>query len=49
MRIIGRLERQDIIFQILVNTKFTEEALEKMSNKKLIELYKVKVEKEENR
>lgn len=42
---LGRLERQDIIFQLMVNTRMTEEALNKLSNEKLIEMFRVHVEK----
>ncbi|WP_313894702.1 hypothetical protein [Psychrobacillus sp.] len=41
---LGNLERQDIIFQLMMNTRMTEQALNKMSNEKLIEMYKAKVE-----
>ncbi len=37
-------ERQDIIFQIKANTRYTEEALNKLPDEKLIELYKVHVD-----
>lgn len=43
---LGRLERQDIIFQIMMNSRMTEELLNKLTNAKLIELYKVYVDKE---
>lgn len=42
---LGRMERQDIIFQLVMNTRYTEEALNKLPNDKLIELFKEKVEK----
>lgn len=41
---LGNHERQDIIFQLMMNTRYTESALNNLSNEKLIELYKAKVE-----
>lgn len=46
MRTIGSLEREDMIFQLTMNTRYTEEALSKLSNEKLIELYQTRVEQE---
>ncbi|MBS4198595.1 BH0509 family protein [Bacillus sp. FJAT-49732] len=39
------IDREQMIFQIMLNTKFTEKALEKMTDKELEELYRLKVEK----
>lgn len=41
---LGKLERQDIIFQLMMNTRMTEEALNKLSNEKLIEMFRVYVQ-----
>lgn len=43
---INREDREQIIFQIMMNTRMTEVALNKMTNEKLIEMYKAKVEGE---
>ncbi|MFS0820774.1 hypothetical protein [Bacillus sp. 1P02SD] len=39
------MDRESMIFQIMMNTRYSEEALEKMTNAELEELYQVKVEK----
>lgn len=41
---LDRMDREQIIFQLLVHTIYTEEALMKLSDKQLVEMYKVKVE-----
>jgi hypothetical protein len=41
----NRIEREQMIFQIMLNTRFSEEALEKMTDEQLEEMYEVKVEK----
>lgn len=40
----NRLERDDMIWQIMMATRYTEAALVKLSDEKLIELYKAKVQ-----
>ena len=40
---LNRMDREQMIFQIMVNTRYTEAALEKLSDEKIIELYKLKV------
>lgn len=40
---LNRMDREQMIFQLTMNTRYTESALEKLSDEKLIELYKVKV------
>lgn len=40
----NRLDREQMIFQIMMNTKYTEDALQKLSNEKLNEMYVAKVE-----
>lgn len=42
-----RMTLQDMIWQLTMNTKFTEEALIKMPTEKILELYRVKVLGEE--
>lgn len=37
------VDREQIIFQIMLNTRYSEEALEKMTDAELEELYKLKV------
>ncbi|GIN74006.1 hypothetical protein J14TS2_44810 [Bacillus sp. J14TS2] len=44
---LDRIDREQLILQIALNTKITEEALLKMDDKRIIDLYKVKVLKEE--
>lgn len=44
MEHLNRMDRDQMIFQVMVNTRYTEELLEKMSDKELLELYKLKVE-----
>ncbi|HLR16206.1 MAG TPA: hypothetical protein VK144_10285 [Bacillota bacterium] len=38
------MDREHMIFQIMANTRYTEDALQKLSDDKIIELYKLKVE-----
>lgn len=45
MREFNRLERDDMIWQIMMATKYTEAALVKLSDDKLIDLYKAKIQK----
>lgn len=44
MKYLNRMDREQMIFQIMVNTRYTTEALEKLADEKIIELYKLKVE-----
>lgn len=37
------IDRELLIFQIMMNTKFAEEALLKMSDKEIVELHKERV------
>lgn len=39
-----RMDRDVVIWQIMMRTKYTEEYLSSLSDEKLIELYKLKVE-----
>ena len=41
---LNRMDRDQMIFQIMVNTLYTEEALNKLPDEKIIELYQLKVE-----
>lgn len=41
---LSRLDREQMTFQIMVHTRYSEEALEKLPDDRLVELYKVKVE-----
>lgn len=41
---LSRMDREQMIFQIMVNTRYTSGALEKLSDEKIKELYKLKVE-----
>lgn len=45
---LNRMDRDQMIFQIMVNTRYTEEALQKLSDEKIIEMYKLKVESKYN-
>lgn len=40
----NRLDRETMILLIMMNTRYTEDALKKMSDAKLEELYQLKVE-----
>ncbi|WP_285865157.1 hypothetical protein [Lederbergia lenta] len=40
----NRTDRRDMIWQIMMVTRYTEEALVKLTDEKLIELYKAKVQ-----
>ncbi len=42
---LNRMDRDQMIFQIVMNTKYTEEALEKLPYDRLEELYIERVEK----
>lgn len=41
---LNRMDREQVIFQIMMNTRFTEDVLRKMSDERLKEMYKLKVE-----
>ncbi|WP_405100782.1 hypothetical protein [Oceanobacillus sp. FSL H7-0719] len=41
---LNRMDREQIIFQLMVYTLYTEDALKKLSDTELIEMYRVKVE-----
>lgn len=41
------IDRDIVIWQIMTRTKYTEEYLSILSDEKLIEIYKLKVEKKE--
>lgn len=41
---LNRMDREQIIFQLMANTRYAEDVLEKMSDEKLLEMYKLKVE-----
>ncbi len=41
---LNRMDREQVIFQIMMNTKYTEDILRKMSDERLKEMYKLKVE-----
>lgn len=38
------MDREQIIFQLMANTRYAEEVWDKMSDEKLLEMYKLKVE-----
>lgn len=46
MNVYNRTSRDDLIWQLMLNTKYTEEALEKMTDKELLEMYRVHVERD---
>lgn len=41
---LDRMDREQMIFQIMVHTRYTEEALQRLSDEKIIEMYRIKVE-----
>lgn len=43
----NRLDREQMIFQIMMNTRYSEDVLKNMPNDELEELYKLKVEKQQ--
>lgn len=43
---LSRMDREQIMFQLMVYTRYTEEALNRLSDNKLIEMYKAKVERD---
>ena len=44
---LNRMDREQIIFQLMVYTLYTEDALKKLSNTELIDMYKAKIESRE--
>lgn len=43
MSVYNRTNRDDLIWQLMLNTKYTEEALEKMTDAELLQMYRVHV------
>lgn len=44
---LNRINREQMIFQLMMNTKYTEDALLKLPEDRLEELYILKVENQE--
>ena len=44
---LDRVDREQLIFQITLNTKFTNRALQNMTDEQIVDLYKTKVLRED--